>query len=163
MLRCASIRDIAAVLNVSPSTISRELRRNGQSAGYQYKVAQRKAEERQCHRCTSRVMTPKMRQLIHVYIQDRQWSPEQISGYCKLNGIPMLGKTTIYAYLHNDKWTGGTLYKHCRHQMKRRVRGKPSSRWQQSNRKGVDERPEEINQKLRMGDFEMDTIAKRLS
>lgn len=154
----AGVRDIATVLDVSPSTISRELRRNGQPSGYQYKIAQRLAEERQCHRCTSRVLSPAMRAFIHKHIQEYQWSPEQISGYCKLNGIPMVGKTTIYTYLHDDKWTGGTLYKYCRHQMKRRVRTKPSSCWQQSNRKKIDERPEQINQKLRMGDFEMDTI-----
>ncbi|WP_262499701.1 hypothetical protein [Porphyromonas loveana] len=27
----------------------------------------------------------------------------------------MIGKTTLYKWLHEDKWQGGKLYTYCRH------------------------------------------------
>ena len=32
----------------------------------------------------------------------KQWSPEQIVGRFRLEGIPIVGKTTLYTFLHKD-------------------------------------------------------------
>ena len=45
----------------------------------------------------------------------KQWSPEQIVGRFRLEGIPIVGKTTLYTFLHKDKESGGDLYRHTRH------------------------------------------------
>ena len=44
--KSVSIRRIAAGMGRSPSTVSRELRRNAGQRGYRHKQAERKAEER---------------------------------------------------------------------------------------------------------------------
>ena len=69
------------------STVSRELRRNSHKRGYSAQHAQMLADERVAWR--------------------EQWSPEQISGRLRLEGIAMVGKTTIYNWLHADKRSGG--------------------------------------------------------
>lgn len=69
----------------------------------------------------------------------------------------MVGKTTLYTYLHEDKKNGGSLYLSCRYSLrytKRRL-SKPT-KW--SKRKSIEERPKCIDLQQRIGDFEMDTI-----
>ncbi len=51
-------------------------------------------------------------------LQQEQWFPEQISGRLRLEGITMVGKTTIYNWLHADKRGGGDLYSYCRYGLK---------------------------------------------
>ena len=63
-----------------------------------------------------------MKVLVIKYISEEQWSVEQIVGYYRKNGIPIVGKTTIYKFIHQDKENGGDLYKHTRHQLKHRSR-----------------------------------------
>ena len=78
-----SVRRIARGLKRSPSTISREIRRNGGSQTYRAKRAERSAWER--------ALRPKpCRLALHVELRWRvaqklalQWSPEQISGWLK--------------------------------------------------------------------------------
>lgn len=59
-----------------------------------------------------------------------------------------------------DKKAGGTLYKHLRHQKKtyRKRYGSAHNRTGIPNRVDIDERPEEANKRLRIGDLEIDTI-----
>ena len=92
-------------------------------------------------------------------IVERKWSPEQIAGRRKLEGKPMVGKTSIYKFLHQNKKAGGELYKHTRHGLayrKRRLAVPIKTDW--PKRKSIETRPECIDQKERVGDFEMDTI-----
>lgn len=48
------------------------------------------------------------------------WSPDQISGYFKLNDIATISHERIYQFLLADKKSGGTLYTHLRHSGKKR-------------------------------------------
>ncbi len=43
-------------------------------------------------------------------IEQEQWSPEQIVGYCKSHNIPMVSHQRIYAYIRKDKRQRGNLY-----------------------------------------------------
>jgi IS30 family transposase len=48
------------------------------------------------------------------YINEKiklKWSPEQISGHIKLDGLIPVSHETIYKYLLQDKENGGKLYK----------------------------------------------------
>lgn len=72
---------------------------------------------------------------------------------------PLVGKTTLYTFLHKDKESGGDLYCHTRHHLKYRHKPLASpakGKWRR--RKSIDERPACIDRKERLGDFEMDLI-----
>ena len=51
---------------------------------------------------------------------ERKWLPEQIANQCQMEQIPMVGKTTLYTYLHLDKKNKGSLYLSCRHALRRK-------------------------------------------
>ncbi len=88
------------------------------------------------------------------------WSPKQICGYMKRNCDTYISHETIYSYLRKDKQNGGTLYKSLRRRGKKyRKRGyQNSGRGLIPNRVGIEERPEIVERKERIGDFELDTI-----
>nr|WP_221896213.1 IS30 family transposase [Bathymodiolus japonicus methanotrophic gill symbiont] len=67
---------------------------------------------------------------------------------------------TIYQHILADKKAGGELYKHLRHQNKtyRKRYGSAHNRTGIPNRVDIDERPEEVNNRKRIGDWEADTI-----
>src|SRR5687768_16512686 len=78
-----SIRSIAAALGRAPSTVSRELRRNGESSGYRASRADQAAWDRArrpktCklarHRALARQVADRLQQ---------RWSPQQIAGWLK--------------------------------------------------------------------------------
>lgn len=90
----------------------------------------------------------------------QDWSPEQISGYAKNKRLFNLSSEWIYQFILNDKNQGGTLFKHLRHQQKkyRKRYGSPNRQGPIRNRRFIDERPKIIDEKARIGDWEIDTI-----
>ena len=65
----------------------------------------------------------------------------------------------IYQHIYADKRTDGTLWQHLRCQKKRRKRaGGRDRRGLIPNRVSIDERPEIVDQRKRLGDWEGDTI-----
>jgi IS30 family transposase len=78
-----SMRSMAASLGRAPSTVSREIRRNGDQEGYRASQAEQAAWDRACRpRVCKLVQHP---QLAHVVASKlrREWSPEQIAGWLK--------------------------------------------------------------------------------
>lgn len=154
-------KKIAEVIGVHPSTICREIKRNLTAAGnYSPSQANMFAKERQEWKNKAKAkMTKNIKADIVQCITKYKWSPEQIAGRRKLEGKPMVGKTTIYKFLHQDKKAGGELYKHTRHGLayrKQRLATPAKTNW--PLRKSIDQRPTCIDKKKRVGDFEMDTI-----
>ncbi|MFW5471939.1 IS30 family transposase [Knoellia sp. CPCC 206450] len=77
-----SVRAIARQLGRDPSTVSRELRRNGTVTGYRPHAAQRKAEARRSRPKPGKIGScPRLRQEVEAGLE-LQWSPEQIA--CRL-------------------------------------------------------------------------------
>ena len=110
---------IAETIGVSTSTVSREIRRNQTPRGrYSCRQAETYASERKEWRYYPRKFNSKMRHEVEQIIRQQQWSPEQIVGRFRLEGIPIVGKTTLYTFLHRDKESGGDLYRHTRHHLK---------------------------------------------
>lgn len=155
-----SLRSIARTIEVHVSTVSRELRRNRSKKGYSGSHAHMLARERIAWRKQRRRLTRSMQERLARLIREHQWSPEQIVGRLRLKGLEVVGKTTIYKWLHMDKKQGGDLYSYCRHGLKyRRKRlALPSSHKKRGRYKSILERPEIIDQQGRMGDIEMDLI-----
>ena len=155
-----TISFIALTIDVHKSTVSREIKRNKteKRGVYNHKTAQMYANERKEWRRRRKKFTAKMKQLFYKCLVDLKWSPEQIEGRCKLEGIAMVGKTTMYNFLHEDKRAGGTLYLSCRHTLSYRKSSLSSTTTKWGKRRSIESRPECIDAEERMGDFEMDTI-----
>ena len=95
---------IAETIGVSTSTVSREIRRDQTPRGrYSCRQAETYASERKEWRYYPRKFNSKMRHEVEQIIRQQQWSPEQIVGRFRLEGIPIVGKTTLYTFLHRDK------------------------------------------------------------
>ena len=153
-----SIRSIAKHLNVSPSTVSRELQRNKRKGGYKPNLAHNKYNRRKSKSVTPRVITPEIRAKI-IYGLSQYHSPEQISGSLKREGLS-ISHESIYNFVWNDKKDGGELYRYLRRSGKKyNKRGSSySSRGLIPDRVDISQRDPIVETKSRIGDFEADTI-----
>ena len=148
--------EIAIFIGVDKSTISRELKRNQGQRGYRPKQAHNMAMGRrkqgQC-----RIQSDTWG-LVEAKIR-MEWSPEQISGWLLRHYHIQVSHEWIYQYILSDKQAGGDLYKHLRCQKKRRKRyGNRDRRGKLPNRRSIEDRPEIVGQRQRIGDWEVDTI-----
>ena len=79
----SSIREAAALLGRAPSTISREIKRNGGLGNYRASQAEQAAWGRACRpKICKLVKNPTAAQIVASKLQ-LQWSPEQIAGWLK--------------------------------------------------------------------------------
>lgn len=153
-----SHRKIAALINRHHSTVSREVKQNTGLRGYRPKQAQEKSLQRHQDKPRFIKLTPEVRALIADNIRE-EWSPEQVQGRLRTQGLPMVCATTIYRVIQQDKAAGGSLYKHLRHRKPYKKRtGSPEIRGQIIGRVSIDERPSIVDRKERLGDWEADTI-----
>ena len=153
-------KEIAKAINVSPSTVSREIRRNSGVRGrYNWETAQANAVQTKRKKPGNHSINKDVMEEARHLLVTEQWSPEQISGVLAKDG-KYISHETIYRMICKDKAEGGTLYKHCRHKLKRRARPVGGRRISIPNRTSISERPAEVDGK-RFGDFEMDTIVGR--
>ena len=153
-------KEIAKAINVSPSTVSREIRRNSGVRGrYNWETAQANAVQTKRKKPGNHSINKDVMEEARHLLVTEQWSPEQISGVLAKDG-KCISHETIYRMIRKDKAEGGTLYKHCRHKLKRRARPVGGRRISIPNRTSISERPAEVDGK-RFGDFEMDTIVGR--
>lgn len=151
---------IAKQLNVSQSTISREIARNTGLRGYRIQQAQRLAQQRRAGASKAIKMTAKLIELINLKL-DVQWSPEQISGWLELNKAINISYETIYQHIWRDKQRGGMLFKALRRKGKKyqsRSKDKQAGRGFIKNRVSIDERPQVVDDKSRVGDWEIDLV-----
>ncbi len=155
-------REIAQELGVDQSTISRELKRNSGKKGYRHKQAERlsKTRKSRSNRTNTTKINPQIVELVFQKIRLEQWSPEQISGWLKKEHGLCISHETIYQYVLQDKAQGGNLYLHLRRKGKKyQKRGsKYLSRGIITDRIDIDQRPKIVDQKIRVGDWELDTI-----
>lgn len=150
---------MADAVGVHKSTISRELSRNRGDCGYRPKQAHQFALDKR-HLAEKHItFTPALQTMVIEKIL-MDWSPDQISGYCKLQGLAEISHERIYQFLLADKKSGGTLHTHLRHSGKKRKKryGSKDRRGQIKNRVSIDERPKIVDKKGRFGDWEGDTI-----
>jgi len=90
-----------------------------------------------------------------------QWSPVQISGWIREHNHRMfVNHESIYQYVWADKKGGGELYKNLRHGGKKYNKRSAinAGRGCIPGRIDIDQRPDIVEQKMRIGDWELDTI-----
>lgn len=152
---------IAKEIGVAPSTISRELKRNSSPIHQSYGAAS--AHEIATLRKSANSSVPsKMKVetllLIDAYIQ-KDWSPEQVSAILQIKYNISLSFVHIYNYIYRDKKQNGILHTHLRfYNKKRRVKYGTRCSNGLKNRVSISKRPDIVEEKERLGDFEIDTI-----
>ncbi len=154
-------RLIALQLGISQSTVCRELLRNVGARGYRYKQAHVKASTRRSIASrVVRVMTAERIAHITHLLSDYQWSPEQIAAMIRKSDGINLCHESIYRHVWRDKRLGGTLYVNLRQRGKKRnKRGSANAgRGLIPNRRDISERPVIVDEKSRLGDWELDSI-----
>jgi transposase, IS30 family len=156
-----SQREIAEIIGKDKSTISREIRRNRDKRNgvYKSKLAQKNYNKRQKEKPKKKHFTEE----IKIYVEGKlseDYSPEQIYGRAKIEGIKCVSHERIYQHIWADKHQGGELYIHLRRRNKRyRKRGNlRDNRGMIKDRISIDKRPKIVEEKKRFGDFEIDTI-----
>ncbi len=155
-----SYGDIAARLGRDRSSVWRELRRNGGDSGYSPGEAQGMAEAR---RSAASSVPRKMTAERWAHVEGclaEGWSPEQVAGRLRLEGGWAVGRQWIYERLKADRKAGGELFLLLRRRGKKPNwrGGRHSGRGHIPGRVDISERPEEVERKERVGDWEADTI-----
>jgi len=158
--RGVKLESIAEEIGVHKSTISREIKRNsGKRGGYNPDRAHLFAQERKERFASQRRFTKEIENRVRSYLEQEQWSPEQIVGYCKNNHIEMVCVERIYQYVRKNKAEGGHLYKHLRHRLKHRKRPVGGdTKVKIKDRVSIDKRPEKANNRTEFGHWEADLI-----
>lgn len=149
---------IAKEIGVSNSTVSREIRRNSKPNGeYVWKYAQSQCDSRKHGFKGNHRKPEELWWHIEQLIVEEDWSPAQIAGVLRKEGIHIC-KQTIYNHVHADPT--GRLVSHMPHELKYTKRTKALRQTKAtniSNRTSIHDRPKEADGK-RFGDWEMDTI-----
>ena len=154
-----SLTEIAEVIAVDKSTVSRELKRNRGGRGYRPQQAHALASGRK-QKSVPRITTEVWAMVESLLSQD--WSPEQISGRLKKEQRVCISHEWIYQYVLQDKQAGGDLYRHLRCQKKRRKRyGMYDRRGKLPNCRSIEDRPAIVSTRKRLGDWEVDTLHGR--
>jgi len=152
---------IAAKINKHKSVVCRELKRNKDMRNGLYKavLAQKKCESRHKEKHKNVVFDKAMKSYVNHWIKE-DYSPVQIVGRSKKEGLVCVSHERIYQHIWRDKKQNGDLYLHLRNGRKRyRKRGaKKDKRGQIPNKISIKERPKEVEERLHFGDFEVDLI-----
>ena len=151
-------KEIASELDVAPSTISRELRRNATTGRYDPQAADTLSRER-------RRVAPKAKRITEAMwaradeLLCQEWSPEQVSYRLKTREGIGISHESIYRRVRRDKADGGDLYTYLRHGFKRRRKyGKRDLRGHIRGRVSIDHRPAVVDERSRIVDWELDTV-----
>lgn len=165
--RGKSLREIAAVLQRSPSTLSRELKRNAPPVYTGYDLshkAQGRAEKRK-HESHRR---PRLKSdFIRRYVEKRLrlgWSPELIAGRLRIEHPEQsVSHEAIYQWVYQDATS--LIPSLVRAHRKRKHRGY-SRKHRKSHipeRTSIKERPKTVLKRLQIGHWETDTLICRQS
>lgn len=163
-----TFREIEIKLNRHHTTLSREYRKNSKYyRHYQPHLAQRQADKETIKQRTKAPLKDK-----EVYLYVRQhlrmgWSPEIIAGRLPLD-LPgfNIDDNTIYRYIYDNKKTRGEyLWRYLTHHRKRRLKrhGRKVKGEKLKNILSIDQRPEQVNQRLEPFHWETDNMEGKKS
>ena len=163
--------EIASQIGCHKSTISRELKRNtakrGRGAGvYNAEHSQRKSDLREKQKRRSKRLTTKMLAYMRKQLINQRWSPEIISEKGKQKYGDFVSAETIYAYIwmckksNKEKYVQDKeLHQYLRHNKRYSKRSKTKqNRGKIPNRTPIDQRPEIVDKRKRIGDLEIDLM-----
>ena len=169
--RKESIRSIAKRLGRSHSSIVREINKNLPPEHFLY--TPRLANERAQKKRKSRGRTDRLKnETIRQYVVDhlkRRWSPEQVAGRMKLDGIGSISPEAIYQFIYAQLSYGKP--RRGKEDLRPYLRHKQKKRQHHGSRKGqrifkphgpsIEERPAVVDLRSRIGDWEGDTVESK--
>ena len=168
-----SMRDIAKTLGRSHTSVSREMKKNFPKLHQVYipRIAQENAKRNTKQRGRKdRLKSEKIRTYVITHLR-RRWSPEQISIRIKIDMNETISHEAIYQYVYSRVCFGSNLIKpNCEDlrpylRRRRRIRRPKGSRRCQRIFKpygtSIEERPDIINERRRIGDWEGDTVESK--
>jgi transposase, IS30 family len=163
--------EIAAILDVHKSTISRELSRNTPKRGKSAKIylgqaAQHKTAIRHIEKHKFIKFSADLKKDMQFLMEDKKYSPELIHAYWQKNNKASVSHETMYKFIWECKHTNKrenrkykNLYKNLKHGKRRRKRGNyKDTRGLIPNRVPIEKRPSAVKKRKRFGDFEIDLI-----
>jgi IS30 family transposase len=154
-----SIPRIAEYIGVHKTTVYREVDRNRGENGYNSEEAQKRSDRRRKTAYKHTCFTDDVKERVEALLR-RDLSPEQISGRLAAECGIYISHERIYQHVWAEKHSGGDLYTHLRHGLKKRRKryGKYDNRGKIPDRVMIDQRPEIVNKKERIVDWEVDTV-----
>jgi len=166
-----SIRHIAKQLNRSPSSVSREIKRNLPPEHYLYtpRLAHERALKKRSSRGRAeRLKNDRIRRYVTAHLKKR-WSPEQIAGRIKIDLKETISPESIYQYIYAQIHREGRGFvKPGKEDLRpylrraRRFRRPPGARRCQRLIKpkgpSIEDRPKVVEERKRLGDWEGDTV-----
>ncbi|MBW8185215.1 IS30 family transposase [Shewanella nanhaiensis] len=165
-----SFRKIGRLIGRHHTTISREISRN-KPLTYTYydKAAQEKAEARRHQpRHQKKHSNIELRTTV-IMLLKRGWSPEIVSGRLKLEhpDAPLfhISHEAIYQWVIKDFKNSGDLYRYLakRHRNRRKQKKYGDLRGQIKGRVSIHDRPQVVDERSRIGDWEGDLIEGKKS
>lgn len=163
--------EIASIIGVHRSTISRELKRNvgtrGRHAGtYVPRLAQNKTEKRHKTKSKAIKLTEELKDQAAGWLRKERLSPELIAVEWKFMGIEGVSHECIYQWIWECKKSNRKailpykdLYRYLKHGRRRSKRGNyKDSRGLIKNRVSIEDRPNIVNSRERLGDVEVDLM-----
>ena len=152
--------EISDLIGKHRSSIYRELGRNSSDGAYFPETANMTAINRKVEAAAiPRIDEEQKKWVVQKLLL--QWSPEQISSRMKLEREQSVSHEWIYQMIYADRKAGGMLHFNLRWGRKTRKKrggGGRDKRGQIPNRVSIEQRPEIINNRGRIGDFEGDLI-----
>jgi IS30 family transposase len=163
--------EIAALIGVHRSTISREFKRNIPKRGkgakkYVALNAQKKTENRHIEKLKHITFTDALKQQAKEWMVDKKYSPEFIAAQWVKDKVKGVSHECIYQFIWHCKHTNQKdnkaykqLYKQLKHGKRRRKRGNyKDTRGLIPNRVSIENRPKIVEKRRRSGDIEVDLI-----
>jgi IS30 family transposase len=159
--------EIAIILHRSPSTISRELKRNmpyKNNVRYRANRAHLKSEERKVEsHFRQRIPNKKLRRFIYKQLR-KGYSPEIIVFLAnEENKRWKTNHETIYQWIYNDRQDLIPFLTRSHKKRRKRGSGKHKRCPKVPNRTMIEKRPEYVNLRTRIGHWEIDTVISRQS
>jgi transposase, IS30 family len=159
--KCYSLRDIAAALGCSHTSVGREIRRNSVRGRYDPRKARAKARVRRLY-SKYQGMKVRERPALQRYIVEQLqagWTPEEIAGRLKRErcGLPYVSAKGIYKWLYSVHGQRYCPYLASRRSQPKRRRGTKVARHLIPQRVGIENRPTEANDRSEFGHYEADT------
>ena len=157
-----AVTRIAEILGRHRSTIHREIQRNSVEQCERWTYSPSKAQKKRNRRLrwTRRGRQHEAWQYSRVdELLKQQWSPEQIADTLEKCGEFQISFQTIYRHVRRDWRAGGRLYLELRRRYKRRKRHYGlERRGRLQGKRMIDERPAEVERRLQVGHWEIDTV-----
>ncbi len=168
-----SVRGMARAIGRSPSSISRELRKNFPPEHKVY--SPRLAHERALKSRKSRGRKERLRnEVVRAYVKEKlklRWSPEQISGRIRIDLRETISHEAIYQFIYSQYRNGSPDLRSGKEDLRVYLRRRRKRRQPKGSRKGqrifrplgisIDLRPQIANLRQRVGDWEGDTVESK--